>query len=597
MLQAWWWRLRERFRVNHEDWPVLLRMASLLTLIGAGLLWVVAQAAVYQIGDHEVLKARGEARIRGTYTIAGQRGQILDRSGRQVLAVTMSAPSVAFYGAPYYVDRRELSYTLAQLLDMPAEDIIRKIITEDTFAMLKRHVSPEVAAAVEHLGLPGVEVIQEARRRYPLGAVLGNTLGYVTRSGEGAAGIEAAYDVQLRGSNRVVSVLRDAARKGFYDDGIYPWDLDGADLVLNVDAQVQLALESELAAKVEEEKAIGAMGVVLDAHTFDVLAMASLPALDPNKYELQCGDTSGTDDGTNPCRNKVISHVFEIGSIGKVFTLSAAIESGKLGPDSLVDGHLGSCMVGTFHVSDVHRMGVGTLSDAVMYSSNCAFKDVALRVGAERMHETLEAFGVGQGTGIDLPGEAKGYLPPIEAWGLTGLQTAGYGYSYSTTLLNVAAGMATITNDGVRLAPRIARSLVSQNGEILHEIQRPAPVQVVSPSTARKVREVLKRVVMEPHGTGAKARPTYWTAGGKTGTARVNVTNQGYRSDRFLCSFVGFAPAEDPRIVVAITVMDPKVNHFGGTVAAPVFKAVVDRVLPVLGVAPSPTMGGIVAGR
>ncbi|MBM4397203.1 MAG: penicillin-binding protein 2 [Deltaproteobacteria bacterium] len=596
-IRALWHRIAERMGGGASgDGAVLLRMALVLAAVGVGFGWVVAQAAVYQLSDSRILTERGEARVNASFAIQGRRGDVLDRTGRRLLAVTVPSPSIAFYGAPYYVDRRELSFALAEALGLEPEDVVRKVIAEESFAMLKRHVTPEDAAAIERLALPGVRVIQEDRRFYPLEDVLGSTLGYVTKSGQGAAGLEASYDALLRGSNRVVSVLRDSARRGFYNDTMSdPWAVDGANLVLSVDAQVQLALESELIAKVAEEQALAAMGIVLDARTFEVLGMASLPALDPNRFETQCGDTDKVDDGTSPCRNKVVSYVYEIGSIGKLFTLSAAIESGRMSPDSLVDGHLGSCAVGTFRITDVHRMGVGTLSDATMYSSNCAFKDVALRVGPELLRDTFERFGLGRGTGIDLPGAAAGHLPSIKAWGSTGLQTAGYGYGYSTTLLHVATAMATITNDGVRLAPRVAREARTRSDEVVRRLDAPPPVRVVSADTARKVREVLARVVMDPHGTGRKARPTAWSAAGKTGTARVNVVNQGYTADRYLCSFVGFAPAEDPRIVVAITVIDPKVNHYGGTVAAPVFKGVADRVLPILGVEPTLPVEGRLA--
>lgn len=598
-----WWRAFEKRVAGTDDRRearVLIRMAAVLGSVGVGFAWVVAQAAVYQLSEEATLQERGDARVRAGFAIDGRRGDILDRTGRRLLAVTVPSPSVAFYGAPYYVDRRELSFALAEVLGLAPEDVVRKVIAEDSFSMLKRHVSPEEAAAVERLGLPGVRVIQEDRRFYPLEGVLGSTLGWVTKSGQGAAGLEAEYDTLLRGQKRVVSVMRDSARRGFYNDTMSdPWNLDGGNLVLAVDAQVQLALESELLAKVAEEQALGAMGVVLDARTFEVLAIASLPMLDPNDFENQCGgDKQKVDDGTSPCRNKVVSYVYEVGSVGKVFTLAAALDSGKMTPESPVDGHLGSCSVGTFHVSDVHRMGRGTLSDATMYSSNCAFKDVALRVGADALHDALERFGVGQGTGIDLPGEARGYLPTTKAWGSTGLQTAGYGYGYSTTLIELAVAMATLTNDGVRLAPRVARELVTHAGETMRDLSAAREgTRVVSVEAARKAREVLTRVVMDPHGTGLKARPSAWSAGGKTGTSRVNVANRGYATDRYHCSFVGFAPAEDPRIVVAVTVIDPKVNHFGGTVAAPVFKGVVDRVLPVLGVEPTLPTDGRAAGK
>jgi len=267
-------------------------------------------------------------------------------------------------------------------------------------------------------------------------------------------------------------------------------------------------------------------------------------------------------------------------------TVAAAYDSGRVKPTDMVDGHMGTCKVGTFTVTDVHRVGRVTVRDAIKYSSNCATKEIALRLGTDILRPALSRFGLGQGTGVDLPGEASGVLRPEKNWGSSELQTASYGYGYSTTLLEIATAMATITNDGVRLHPRVGRELRSHEGVVLRRFDGGEPVTVISPEAARMARETLAAVVMENDGTGAKGRPSGYTAGGKTGTARAHAAHKGYETDSYLCSFVGFAPVEDPRIVVAVTIIDPKEGHFGGTVAAPVFRNVVERSLPVLGVMP-----------
>lgn len=594
-LAEWGLKLRRRFLGTDDlrEGAVLLRMLLVVIAILGGFTWVVAQAAVYQVGEQPVLTARGNSRLNDDWTLDGRRGDILDRTGRRLLAVSVPVPSVAFYGAKYFVDRTELAYTLAEALSLDPDEVIRKILGEDRFAMLKRHVSPEEAATITRLSLPGVRVLQEDRRYYPMGPMFGAGIGYVGKSGQGLAGVELKYDPMLKGLSRTVTVLRDASRHGFYNDATgETWDLDGANLVLAIDAQVQLALDAELMDRVQNERALGAMAVVLDAKTFEVLAMSSAPAPDPNEFEQACGKTDTIDDGSSPCRNKVISYVYEPGSIGKMLTIAAAYDSGKVKPGDTFDGHLGTCKVGTFTVTDVHKVGRVTALEAIKYSSNCATKEIALRLGTDVMRDALERFGLGRGTGIDLPGEAAGVLRPAKQWGSTVLQTASYGYGYNLTLMEIAASMATLTNGGVRLRPRVARELRGPQGEVLKRFDGGEGIRVVSPEAARMALDTLTTVVMDKDGTGTKARPTGYTAGGKTGTARANIANQGYTTDRYLTSFVGFAPAEDPRIVVAVTVIDPKENRYGGTVAAPVFRNVVERVLPILGVMPNVELPG-----
>jgi cell division protein FtsI/penicillin-binding protein 2 len=265
---------------------------------------------------------------------------------------------------------------------------------------------------------------------------------------------------------------------------------------------------------------------------------------------------------------------------------AAAFDSGKVRLTDHVNGQGGTCLVGTFTVTDVKKVGVVTVLEAIKYSSNCAMKEVALRTGVDKLHETLRKFGIGQGTGVDLPAEARGVLRPAKDWASTTLQTAGYGYGYSLSLLEIAGAAQTIANDGVRMVPRIAFEVRSAGGETLTRFEPRPAMRVVSVEAARDVRKCLTAVVMDPDGTGTRARPNGYSAAGKTGTARANVAGKGYVHERFLTSFVGFAPAEDPSIVIAITVIDPKVNRFGGTVSGPVFRAVVEQTLPLRGILP-----------
>ncbi len=607
MLASWWARLRRRLhRGEPSSESTIRRMTLIVGLVLAGLVGVVAQAAVYQVLDHKAIVREGAEAIRGLVTLRGQRGRILDRTGRGVLAVTVPTRSAVFHGAPMYVNRSELAYALAKALNLRAEDVLARLLTSRSFALIKKGLTEAEVATLQRMDLRHVHLVTEESRLYPLGSILGPVLGTVL-DGRGNRGLEAFYDEALRGQAADIAVLRDARRRGVVEEILdHERSLDGADLVLNIHPQIQFVLESELELKVEEEKALGGMGVVLDPRTFEVLAMASVPSLDPNAPGDACGKyeeqekqdgrdkESSPDIGLNPCRNKVVSFVFEPGSVAKVFALAAGLESGRIGLDTPVDGHMGSCTVGRFVVTDVKKVGVVPVRDAIKYSSNCAMSEVGRMIGAQHLRETLARLGFGQQTGVDLPGEAAGVLRPASQWRGTDVMVAAYGYSYSVTLMQVATALTAIVADGVLRTPRVARELRGPDGKTIRTLEGGEPVRVLSSRTAAAVREAMTAVVMEEGGTGVRARPTGYTAAGKTGTARLNAktyARPGSSTKPHIMSFAGFAPIENPRLVVVVSVIAPQVHPYAGQVAAPVFRAVVERSLPLLGVPPSEGAG------
>ncbi len=599
-LSSWWIRLKRQ--ADGEGGlreSTMFRMTVVVGVLVVGFGWVLARAAVYQVRDHEAIERDGDRRIQDLVTVRGERGRILDRTGRGSLAVTASSTSAVFYGAPLYVNRGEIAYSVAAALGLRAEDVLARLLTSESFALIKKGLTDTEVATLRRLDLRFVHLVPEPSRLYAFGSVLGPVVGTVL-DGRGNRGLEAFYDRDLRGDSSEMRVLRDARRRGLIESGLErPESLDGADLVLNIHPQIQFHLESELEVKVEEEKALGAMGVVLDPATFEVLAMASVPAMDPNEAGRVCGEheatdagtTATADDGTNPCRNKVISFVFEPGSVAKVFALAAGLESGRLRLDTPVDGHQGSCMVGHFPVTDAKKLGVVPVRDAIKYSSNCAMSEAGRIIGAEALRGTLARLGFGRATGVDLPGEAAGVLRPAARWRGTDVMVAAYGYSYSATQMQIATALTAIVNDGVLRTPRVARELRDPDGRTLRTLGPGDPVRVLSSRAAAAVKEAMTAVVMEEGGTGVRGRPAGYTAAGKTGTARLNrrtFARPGSATKPHIMTFAGFAPVEDPRLVVVVSVVAPQVHPYAGQVAAPVFRAVVERSLPLLGVAPTP---------
>lgn len=606
-LRSAWVRARRAVTGTDDarDGGVVLRMAFVLGLVVGGFVWVVGQAGWYQFDEEGVRNARNLSAATGSEEVQGRRGEIRDRTGRRVLAMTVPDPEVVYFGASWDVDRIELSYTLASALGLDPGEVISSVVTAGEFARIKSHATPEEVQALKVMKVDGVRIDSKPRRFYPNGESLGPVLGFVSQANPaeaargqhylGRMGVEGRYDRDLRGEVRDVALLRSKDRDGFYRDALgVAWDLDGADLVLNVDAQVQAVLDGELMAQMEAEAAPAAMGVVLDARTFEVLAMSSLPAMDPNHFETACKEDpeKAAAEGLpelllNPCANKVVGYPFEPGSIGKILTVATAFDGGLATLDTILEGHGGHCSLGGRTVKDVHAVGRVTLADAFKFSSNCAHLDLAMKVGPERMLEGLKRFRVGRTTGIDLPGEVPSAYQGADDWRKTGYRTAGYGYGYTATLLEMANVVATITNDGVRVPPRVARELRGPDGAVLKTFGSGESVRVISEQAARQVQDVMRRVVMDERGTGKRGRPVGYSAAGKTGTARMLVPGQGYSDDKYLCSFVGFAPAENPRIVVALTLMNPRVHKLAGAVAAPVFKNVVERSLPILGIPPT----------
>jgi len=574
-----------------ERRPVF-RMAVVLGLLGLAMVAVLIQAWRYQGPASQFLAAKARRQTTSSDSLSGNRGSIFDSSGRRILAVTVRNSTVTSTGGAWQDDWLMIANSLAVILEMPVEEVFRKVWDGIGKAVvIKKDVGDVEAAAIRRLNLPSIVLISDEVRYYPLELIMGSVLGYLRPHESirgkmvGELGVEQSYDELLSPQVRKFPVGRDKDRQGFYEGSVGEgWFLDGSDLHLTIDARLQMILDNAVATAVRDEDARGAMAVMLDPRTFKILAMSSYPFLDPNDYKNACAGSDHPDDGSNPCRNKVVSYAFEPGSIAKVLGLSAILESGQMNLGSSVNGGHGFCRVGGHDVRDVKGVGVVSLKEAVKVSSNCAMADGARHVQPSALHDVFVRFGIGGKTGIDLPNESSGTLR--REWSHVDAQVGVYGYGYRTTLLTMATAVATIVNGGKKLSPRVVDRMESADGTVTH-VPTTAPDQVVSESTARQVREALRAVVMDEGGTGSRARPQGYSAAGKTGTARIPTSKDQPR--KYHCSFVGYAPAEEPAFVMAITLIDPRKRESptGGQVAAPVFARVAEKVLPLFGHKPA----------
>jgi len=565
------------------------RIRWLLLVYGLVFLLTFGQLINIQLvqgSDYADRSVRQRARI---VDLAATRGRIYDREG-DVLATSVQSATVYVDPRAYrpsqtpdgqFVpaagDSREVAEQLAPLLDLPVDDVRDRLERDAHFVYLGRQLDWEVGQTIRERELPGVGVLSEPHRVYPAGPLAGQIVGFTGIDGEGLQGLEAQYDRVLRGRPGMLAFEQAPGGLGITSGTreLSPSE-PGTDLVLTLDRDIQYAAQQAAADAAEEHGAKGASVVVLDARSFEVLAMASTPTFDPN--------ARGTSD-PETWRNRAVTDVFEPGSTQKALTVAAAVEEGIVDADRVMSS-IRSVRVGGKTFTDPHPFPgeTWTLGDIMERSSNVGTIELAQQLGPERLHEYLRAFGYGQATGVGFPGESQGLLMPTENWWGTSLPTISIGQGVAVTLMQLATSYATLANDGVARTPKIVRGTVGEDGRLTPTASG-GEQRVVSGETAAQVREMLERVVVGEHGTGNRAAVPGYSVAGKTGTARKpNADARGY-SGEYIATFVGFAPVEQPEIVVAVMLDEPR-PFYGGLVAAPVFSEVMGAALSARRVVP-----------
>jgi cell division protein FtsI (penicillin-binding protein 3) len=564
---------------------------SLVAGLFAGLLaLIVARAA-----DLAVMRGPAFARLaalqhRQQVALVPDRGPIVDRHG-EPLALSLTVPSV-------YVRPREFAgqegrlAALAGALRLPPRTLQARLAGGQPFVWLRRQARPDVALAVERLGLRGVDTVAEGRRFYPHHGLAAHVLGFVGVDSQGLGGLERRFDGMLRGEPRKIEVDRDARGRQMLVAGAQPQPAQGARLELTLDAGIQEAIERELAAGVAAARAVGGAAIVLDPNTGEVLALAGMPTFDPNTPR-----PAGEKRWGDRVRNRAITDPYEPGSTFKAVLAAAALEEQVVSPSEMVFCENGRFQVGKWTIHDAHPHGWLSFAEVIQYSSNIGAGKIGERLGRGRYYRYLQGFGFGARTGIDLPGETPGILRPADRWARIDLTTHSFGQGVAVTPLQMAVAFAAIANGGELLRPFLVRRIVAADGQVLFENAPVVVRRVISPRTARQVAALLRRVVEEPGGTGARARLDGFSVAGKTGTAqKVSEQGGGYSSKR-IGSFIGFAPVENARIVVGVLIDEPAASSYGGVVAAPVFRAIADTVLKRLGEVPARPAETVVARK
>lgn len=513
-----------------------------------------------------------------TVEIPAPRGPIVDSRGRP-LAVSADAASV-FANPRAVVDVVGTAEKLAAALGLDEATLEARLASGKAFSWIARHIRPEQAAAVRALKLPGIEVTGEPRRWYPSRESGGPVIGFADIDGKGVEGLELAMNDLLTGQQARFAAVRDARGKTMLAEGMVE-ATPGATIQLTLDATIQHIADEALAAAIEENKAKGGTVVVLDVATGGVLAMASLPTYDPNDPARAIKAHA---------RNRAVTDSYEIGSIMKVFTVSAALDAGVTRPDEVWNVENGRWKIPGHTVTDVHGTWTLTTTGIIKRSSNVGAAKIGMRLGRERLYAALKQFGFGATTGIELPGEQAGRVRNGAGWRDVELATIAYGYGLTVTPLQVAAGMAAIGNDGVYHEPRLVDRVTAADGALVFARSGEGR-RVVSSRTAAQMRDMLATVFEKGEhghdgGTAAGVEVPGFKAGGKTATAhKLDPATKRYALRRYLSSFAGLVPIASPRLAIVVSIDEPDpASHYGGKVAGPVFGVVASEALRYLGV-------------
>ncbi len=557
-----------------------------LVRLGFGLAFgcVLLRAFSLQVLERSELAERGRDQVDHAVRVGSSRGRILDRTGSTTLAGNVVLPTAFVDPELFLADpRAQEAHTreaIAATLGIERGELDRALARGGRYARLARRLGPDVARRVRALGFAGIGFEDETWRVYPARERAGHVIGFVGRDGRGLEGLELAVDDELAGEGYWLEGRRDGKKRVLNTDGLgdRPLSPSGDDVLVTIDLGIQQAAEEELARAVSTSGARAGTAVVLAPATGDVLALAVVPTFNPNDDERV--------DAAR-WRNRVVTDLYEPGSTIKPFTAAAALEEGLVAEATPIDCHHGAWKFADHVIHDHSPHDTISFADVIRVSSNIGVAQVGLALGAERLVATLAGFGFGEQSGIGLPGEARGVLYAAARMRPIQVANVAFGHGLSVTPIQLAAAYGALANGGVRMAPRLILG-VRRGGDAGAALEIHAPeavVQATSAETAARITALLEGVT-GAEGTGAAARLPGVRIAGKTGTAeKVRADGRGYDADRVVASFAGYAPADDPRLVIVVAIDEPTgPATFGGQVAAPVFREIARRALPIVGV-------------
>lgn len=559
---------------EREKWA-RIRIIMIGTIFGAMFLTVIGRAFYLQILQHEELIKKADRQHQHRVDLTPARGSILDRNGTP-LAESIHMDSC--YAEPKRIkDVDGTATVLAPLLGLPKQELVAKLSLNRSFTWLVRWVPPDTATRIKNMKLPGIGFAPESKRFYPNIETAAHVIGFTGRDPNGLEGIEKKYDSTILGNTGYMITERDALGRNIAIKSTVIKDSSpGNSVVLTLDKTIQFITEKELAKAVNESNAKGGMALVMESDTGKVLAMANYPTFNPNSYSRY---------SLSELRNRVVADSFEPGSTFKVFTIAAALDAGVIKANDVYNCENGNYRIINRVIHDDHPHSSLSVSEIIKYSSNIGSAKIGFKMGEEKMSTYLRNFGFGGRTGIDLPGEASGYLK--RNWYKIDLATISFGQGVSLSTVQLASALSAIANGGTLMKPYLVERILDDSGKEVQRFEPQVIRRVVSPETARKVAKMMETVTGEG-GTGTKAAVDGYRVAGKTGTAqKVDPVTRTYSPTKRIGSFVGFVPADNPKLTIVVIIDEPQGIKYGGVVAAPAFKEIAQNTLAYLKIVPN----------
>jgi cell division protein FtsI/penicillin-binding protein 2 len=549
--------------------------ARLLVVAGVALLWITAvfgRLVYLQLIRHSEYLARAQRQQQRTVEVTPKRGIIYDRNMR---SLAMSVPMKSAFAVPAEIaDEPLAAQLLSGVLNVPQDVLETRLASSRSFVWIMRKLPPEKVEAVEALNLKGVYFQEENQRFYPKRDLAAHVLGFVDPDEKGLAGIEYGLDSQIRGKSEKIIVMADARQRWF--DGSEAQRQGGASVVLTLDERIQYITQRELSAAIGKTQAIAGTAIVMDPNTGEILAMANWPRFNPNAASRASAESR---------MNRAVSALYEPGSTFKLITLAAAFDQNITRPNEVFDCENGAVYIAGHRIRDHKPFGMLSVADILAQSSDVGAIKIAIRLGAPKFYEYIRAFGFGNPTGVDLPGESRGLLHRLDNWSAISIGSVSMGQEIGVTPIQLIAAVSAIANGGTLYRPHIVRE-IRPGGRAPAAGAVPGGTQVrrvIKPETAATLRRLMEGVVLT--GTGPLARLDGWTAGGKTGSAqKIDPATGRYSRTQLIASFTGFAPVSSPAITILVSLDSPVGQREGGQVAAPVFKRIAEQVLSYLDV-------------
>jgi len=553
----------------------------LLLLIGFFFLWSICICIrlIYIQGfKGEEYSARAMYQQTAFAMMHARRGEIQDRN-LEPLAATVDVESLAVQ-KENLADIDLVAEKLSEATNLPERLVRNRMSINQPFVYIKRELAPEESESISQVDLPGVLTVPEKARVYPFGDLACQLLGLVDIDENGQGGVEYKFDSILKGRSARLALRVDRERKSVWREP-EPDNIEGHSLILTIDRTIQYYAEKALKKAIEEHQALDGSAVVMDPNTGEILAMASYPSFNPNepgKADLQAQ------------RNRAILDAYEPGSTFKILTLAAVLNEEKASPDEEIDCTIGNAVCGRkVYREATHDYGTLTFTGVLVKSSNVGTVQLGKRLDEKVLYDYIRSFGFGEKTGIELPGEAIGLVRPENQWSLLSPCGISIGQELSVTPIQLIRAVSSVVNGGYLVKPHIVKRVFTPQGNLFGETEVEKH-RILRPETSRVMRNVLETVVLE--GTGTKARLNGWSSGGKTGTAQKFIDGS-YSKIKYYASFIGFAPVDKPRLITLVVINEPKGHIYGGLVAAPAFKEIMENSLLFLDVPKDEPSGGV----